>query len=135
LGGSYLEEPVLSENVWKKPVICIFKERSGDHWESDPFVVIKAKHVTVIAGNNPKFSGVIEDFFTLMGDAEYISSPEGKADHYVMCWFDDTEPDMTKDLRRLRGVRFNGEVTHSENPKTHKRTYNGTFTAEQAKIT
>jgi len=70
-----------------------------------------------------------------MGDAEYISTAEGKADHYVMCWFDDTEPDMTKDLRRLRGVRFNGEVTQSENPKTHKRTYNGSFTAEQAKIT
>lgn len=52
-----------------------------------------------------------------------------------MCWFDDTEPDMTKDLRRFRGVRFNGTVTQSENPKTHKRTCNGDFTAEQAKIT
>ena len=36
-----------------------------------------------------------------MGDADYLLSPEGAVDHYVMCWFDDTEPDMTKDLRRF----------------------------------
>ena len=58
-----------------------------------------------------KCSGSIEDFFTLMGDADYLSTPEGAADHYVMCWFDDTEPDMTKDLRRLRGVTLKGKVT------------------------
>ncbi len=120
--------------VWKKPVICIFKERSGENWESDPFVVIKAKQVTVTPQDNPKYSGTIEGFFTLMGDAEYISSPEGKADHYVMCWFDDTEPDMTKDLRRLRGVQFTGDVNCTTNQKTHKRTYNATFSASQAKI-
>ncbi len=124
----------MSENVWKKPVICIFKERSADDWQSDPFVVVKAKQVSVTAADNSKFSGVIEDCFTLMGDMDYISSPEGKADHYVMCWFDDTEPDMTKDLRRLRGVRFNGQIKQSESNKTHKRTYNATFSAEQAKL-
>jgi hypothetical protein len=78
--------------------------------------------------------GAIEDFFTLMGDTDYLSSKEGKADHYVLCWFDNEEPDMTKDLRRLRGVRFTGEVSCSENPKTHKRTYNAKFKAEQGKI-
>ena len=41
-----------------------------------------------------------------------------------MCWFDDTEPDMTKDLRRLRGVTFKARVTCAENEKTGKRTYN-----------
>ncbi len=123
----------MSESIWKKPVICIFKERTKENWESDPFVVIKAKQVTVTSGDNPKFSVKIEDFFTLMGDADYLGSAEGKADQYVMCWFDDTEPDMTKDLRRLRGVKITGEVTHSENQKTHKRTYNATFSATQAK--
>jgi hypothetical protein len=122
-------------NVWKKPVICIFKERTGENKESDPFVVIKAKQVTVTPKDNPKFSGVITDFFTLMGDAEYLSTPEGKADHYVFCWFDDTEPDMTKDLRRLRGVHFQGEIVCTENEKTHKRTYNAAFNASQAKLT
>jgi hypothetical protein len=123
----------LSEMNWKKPVICIFKERSKDDWQSDPFVVLKAKQVTVTQKES-KFSGTIEEFFTLMGDTDYLSTPEGKADYYVLCWFDDTEPDMTKDLRRLRGVRFDGEVTHVEAQKTHKRTYNAKFTAEQGNI-
>jgi hypothetical protein len=68
-----------------------------------------------------------------MGDADYLSSVDGKADHYVMCWFDDNEPDMTKDLRRLRGVHITGEVSFSTNEKTHKRTYNASFSADQAK--
>jgi hypothetical protein len=124
----------LSELIWKKPVICIFKERPVGNWQSDPFVVIRAKQVTVTQGENPKFSGKIENFFTLMGDVDYLSSPEGLADNYVLCWFDDDEPDMTKDLRRLRSVHFNGEVTHDEDQKTHKRTYNAKFTAEQGKL-
>ncbi|MGE5555041.1 MAG: hypothetical protein ACM3UY_02075 [Methanocella sp.] len=124
----------MSELVWKKPVICIFKERTGDGWQSDPFVVVKAKQVTLTEAENPKFSGKIEDFFTLMGDADYLLTPEGKSDHYVVCWFDDTEPDMTKDLRRLHGVHFSGEVTYTEDEKTHKRTYNAAFTATYGKI-
>jgi hypothetical protein len=123
----------LSELVWKKPVICIFKERTGEERQSDPFVVVKAKQVTLTEGENPKFSGKIEDFFTLMGDADYLLTPEGKFDHYVLCWFDDTEPDMNKDLRRLHGVRFNEQVTYIEDSKTHKRTYNATFTAAYGK--
>ena len=123
----------MSALVWKKPVVCIFKERSVNP-ETDPFVVIKARQLTLTAGNEPKYSGVIQDFFTLMGDSDYLSSTEGKSDHYVLCWFDDTEPDMTKDLRRMRGVRVIGEVSCSENQETGKRTYNAAFTAEQAKV-
>ncbi len=124
----------MSESIWKKPVVCIFKERTPDNWQSDPFVVVKAKQVTIAQTENKKWEGKIQDFFTLMGDADYLSSSEGKSDHFVMCWFDDAEPDMTKDLRRLHGVRINGEVTKTENEKTHKRTYNASFSAEQAKI-
>jgi hypothetical protein len=123
----------LSEQVWKKPVICIFKERGKGEWQSDPFVVVKAKQVTVEQGQS-KFSGRLQDFFTLMGDMDYLSSQEGKSDHFVMCWFDDTQPDMTRDLRRLHGVRFNGEVSCSLNEQTHKRTYNAVFNADQAKL-
>ncbi|MCW3999047.1 MAG: hypothetical protein NWE93_02270 [Candidatus Bathyarchaeota archaeon] len=122
----------MSQSTWKKPVICIFRERNVNP-ESDPFVVIMARQITLSAGENPKFAGAIDDFFTLMGDTDYLSSVEGKADHYVMCWFDNDEPDMSKDLRRLRGVRFTGDVVCSESPKTHKRTYNATFSAEQGK--
>jgi hypothetical protein len=69
-----------------------------------------------------------------MGDADYLSTPQGAKDHYVMCWFDDTEMDMTKDLRRLQGVTFNGKVTCAVNEKTGKRTYNASFKAEHAKL-
>jgi hypothetical protein len=118
---------------WKKPVICIFRERNINP-ETDPFVVIRAKQVTVQEDSEANYRGTISDFFTLMGDADYLSTPEGKADHFVLCWFDDREEDMTKDLRRLRGVHIEGEVACSENEKTHKRTYNASFTASQAKI-
>jgi hypothetical protein len=113
--------------------VCIFKERDVNP-EVDPFVVVKAKKLSLTQGKDKKFSGEMEDFFTLMGDTDYLTSAEGKADHYVMCWFDDTEPDMTKDLRRLRGVRFEGKVTCAENEKTGKRTYNASLSAEHGKI-
>jgi hypothetical protein len=130
---AYLRFVGLSEFVWNKPVLCIFKERDVNP-EIDPFVVIKAKKLTIIKKADSMYSGSIVDSFTLMGDADYLASKEGAVDHYVMCWFDDAEPDMTKDLRRLRGVTFNGKVTCTENEKTGKRTYNATFKAEHAKL-
>lgn len=78
-------------------------------------------------------TGRLEDFFTLMGDADYLSSAKGAADRYIMCWFDDTEPDMTRDLRRLRGVTLQGKVTFVLN-QAGKRTYNAAFKAEHAKL-
>ena len=125
----------MSQHEWKKPVLCVFRERKDkEHWESDPFVVIKAKRVAITEKSSSEFVGKIEDFFTLMGDVDYLVSAEGVGDHYVICWFDDAEPDMTKDLRRLRGVTFNGQVSFVENPKNGKRTYNGIFKAQQAKL-
>jgi hypothetical protein len=121
----------LSEFVWKKPVLCIFKER--EPFEIDPFVVVKAKKLTITKTKDNKYSGKAEDFFTLMGDADYLSTAEGKSDHYVVCWFDDDEPDVTKDLRRLHGVRFDGKVTYVLN-EGGKRTYNAAFMAEHAKL-
>jgi hypothetical protein len=121
----------LSELVWNKPVLCFFKERQP--FEIDPFVVVKAKKLTIKPEKGSACSGEIEDFFTLMGDADYLSSPEGAKDHYVICWFDDTEPDMTKDLRRLRGVTLQGKVTCLLN-EGGKRTYNASFKAQQAKL-
>ena len=121
----------MSELVWKKPVLCIFKER--EPFEIDPFVVVKAKKMSLTKTKDSKYEGKVEDFFTLMGDADYLSTAEGMADHYVMCWFDDTESDMTKDLRRLNGVRFNAQVTYVLN-EGGKRTYNAAFMADHAKL-
>ena len=123
----------MSELFWNKPVVCFFKERDVNP-EIDPFVVVKAKKIAVTPKEGSKCLGHVEDFFTLMGDADYLTSREGTMDHYVICWFDDTEIDMTKDLRRLRGVTFNGKVICTENQKTSKRTYNATFKAEHAKL-
>jgi len=122
----------LSELTWKKPVICIFKERD-DNPEIDPFVVVKARKIAVSKMDSGGVEGNLQDFFTLMGDADYLSTAEGAADHYVMCWFDDTEPDMTRDLRRLRGVTFKGKVTFVLT-ESGKRTYNAFFKAEHAKL-
>jgi hypothetical protein len=122
----------LSELVWNKPVLCIFKERDVNP-EIDPFVAVKAKKLTLITSSDSKYSGTIVDFFTLMGDADYLITKEGAADHYVMCWFDDNEPDMTKDLRRLRGVAIKGKVTCVVN-ESGKRTYNASFNAVHAKL-
>ena len=122
----------MSEFVWNKPVVCFFKERDVTP-EIDPFVVVKAKKIEITRTSDLKVTGKLEDFFTLMGDADYLSSPEGAADHYVMCWFDDTEPDMTRDLRRLRGVTLNGKVAFVQN-EHGKRTYNASFKAEHAKL-
>jgi hypothetical protein len=122
----------LSELTWKKPVICFFKERDVNP-EIDPFVVVKAKQVTISKSADGKLAGNIQDFFTLMGDADYLSTAEGMADHYIVCWFDDSEPDMTKDLRRLRGVTFSSKATYVLN-ESGKRTYNATFKAEQGKL-
>ncbi len=122
----------MSELVWNKPVVCIFKERD-ENPEIDPFVVVKARKIALSRMDSGKVEGKLQDFFTLMGDADYLSTAEGVADHYVMCWFDDSEPDMTRDLRRLRGVSFKGKVTFVLN-EGRKRTYNAAFKAEHAKL-
>jgi hypothetical protein len=120
------------ELVWKKVAICIFKERS-EKPEVDPFVVVRAKEISVSKSEEGKLTGKIPDFFTLMGDADYLSSEQGLADHYVMCWFDNAEPDMSKDLRRLRGVTFSPKVTYTLG-ENGKRTYHAAFKAEHGKL-
>jgi hypothetical protein len=129
---AYLRSVGLSELIWNKPVLCFFKERDINP-EVDPFVVVKAKKLTITKGADAKYSGNIMDFFTLMGDADYLTTKEGLADRYVICWFDDTEPDMTKDLRRLRGVTFKAKATCAISD-SGKRTYNATFNAVHAKL-
>ena len=126
----FTEEAVLTEFVWKKPVICIFKER--DKPEIDPFVVVRAKEVSILKSGDGKLTGSIRDFFTLMGDADYMASPKGIVDHYVLCWFDD-DADMRNDLRRLHGVTFTSKVTYVLN-EAGKRTYNAAFKAEHGKL-
>jgi hypothetical protein len=122
----------MPELGWNRPVISIFRERQ--QFESEPFAVIRARKMTVNQNGDKDFSGNIEDFYSLMGDVDYLTSPDGKTDRYVLCWFDDSEPDMTKDFRKLRGVEFGGAVECSINEQNHKRTYNAKFSALQGKL-
>ncbi|NLF89511.1 hypothetical protein GX563_11905 [Candidatus Bathyarchaeota archaeon] len=122
----------MPEVEWNKPVICIFRERPKP--ESEPIAVARARKIKVNQTGDSALNGAIEDFFSLMGDLDYLNSPEGKTDRYVLCWFDDSEPDMAKDFRKLRGVAFNGAVTCSINERSQKRTYNARFSATQGKL-
>jgi hypothetical protein len=131
MSSNVCEVTSLTESVWNKPVISIFKERNVNP-EVEPFVVIKARKL-VVNQTEDSLSGSINDFFRLMGDVDYLTSPEGLTDHYVLCWFDDTIPEMTGDFRKLVGVRFDGKVS-LETGQNGKRTYNATFTAKHGKL-
>jgi hypothetical protein len=108
----------------------MFKERAVNP-DVEPFAVVKARKIAV-KSENGSLTGQIKDFFSLMGDVDYVSTADGMADHYVLCWFDDNEPDQTKDLRRLQGVTFSKAIyTLTE---SGKRTYNVAFKAEHGKL-
>ncbi|MFW6110589.1 MAG: hypothetical protein ACOC6H_00975 [Thermoproteota archaeon] len=120
--------------TWRKPVIVFYKERH-EELEREPFAVVKARKLEVsrATGEESKFRGSIVDFFPLMGDIDYVSSPEGLSDSYILCWFEDEEEDFKKSWRRLTGVTFPDGLTFTTDEKV-KRTYNGDFKAEQGKI-
>jgi len=68
-----------------------------------------------------------------MGDIDYLSSKEGKADRYVLCWFDDREDDFGKAFRRLTGVTF-PEGTKFVTDEKGKRSYSAKFEAKHGKL-
>ncbi len=119
--------------VWEKPVLIFFKERF-EKPEAKAFAVIKAKRLIVTRKEEKaEFSGSIKDFFSLMGDIDYISSEEGMSDRYVLCWFEDREDDFNKAWRRLTGVTFPEGIAYVTDEKG-KRTYNSDFKAKQGKL-
>jgi len=128
----FMEESILSEMIWKKAVVTLYRERYPKI-ETEPFAVIKTKAVTINIEEKEHVSGHLEDFFALMGDVDYISSPQGSTDKYVLCWFDNSEEDTTKDLRRLTGVTFPKKVSYTLT-ESGKRTYNADFKATHAKL-
>ncbi len=121
----------LTEFVYDKPVLTIFRERTTNP-ETAPFVVIKARKL-IVNKNGNEINGSIQDFFRLMGDVDYFTSTEGVTDNYVLCWFDDTVPEINDAHRRLQGVVFKSKVTCEINERG-KRTYNATFTAKHGKL-
>ncbi len=121
------------ESVWDKPVITFYRERFGKP-EREAFLVVKARRLSVSRneGSN-KLRCTLEDFFPLMGDIDYISSEEGKADRYVLCWFDDRYDDFGKAFRRLTGVTF-PEGIKCVNDEKGKTSCNVNFEAKHGKL-
>lgn len=118
--------------VWIKPVITLYKERFGRQ-EKEPFVAVKARKLSVVEQDKDKvLSCVLNEFFPIMGNIDYVSTKEGKADTYVLCWFDDTEDDFGKAFRRLTGVMFK-EGIKCETEKG-KITCNASFEAKHGKL-
>ncbi len=112
------------------PTIILFRERA-DHPEKDPFAVTRAKKIEVEVKTEGGFIGRITNFFPLMGNLDYISSPEGKKDQYVLCWFDDREDDFNTAFKKLTGVKFS-QLSSVESAE--KRIFDISFEALAGKI-
>ncbi len=122
------------ESVWEKPVITFYRERFGKP-EREAFAVVKARRLAISRkeAGSAKFGCTLEGFFPLMGQIDCLSTKEGKADRYVLCWFDDSEDDFGRAFRRLTGVTFPEGISFVTDEKG-KRTYNGSFEAEHGKL-
>jgi hypothetical protein len=121
------------DSVWEKPVITFYKERLGNP-ERTAFMVVKARRLVISRKEKgDKLSCRLKDFFPLMGEISHLSTEDGKADRYVLCWFDDSENDFGRAFRRLTGVTFKEGINYTTDEKG-KRTYNAGFKAEHGKL-
>ena len=117
--------------AWNKPVLTLYRERIP--MEKEPFAVVKALKLEVTKAEKEGYLGKILSFFPLMGNLDCLSSPEGKQDHYVICWFDDKVEDINESFRRLAGVTFSSDVPYVIDAKG-KRTYEAKFKAMHGKL-
>lgn len=112
-------------------MVAIYRERHGQP-EREAFVVVKtigALSLSKISQQDAKFEGKLDAFFSLVGEVDYISTPEGLADRYVLCWFDDEIADFDKSMRRLGGVTFPKGIDLTVDDKG-KRTFGAIFRAK-----
>ena len=115
----------------KKPTISIFRERP-DKQENEPFAVIKAQKMSIQEEEGHVFKGELIDFFSLMGDVDYISTDEGINDQYVLCWFDDSIDDFSESFRKLTGVTLLSDPSYIESKG--KRIYRLSFKSKYGLI-
>ena len=121
------------ESVWDKPVITFYRERFGKP-EREAFLVVKARRLSVSRNEESnKLRCTLKDFFPLMGDIDCISSEEGKADRYVLCWFDDRYDDFGKAFRRLTSATFPEGIKCVKDEKG-KTSCNANFEAKHGKL-
>jgi len=118
----------LSEFVWEKPVLSLYRE-NNEQPETEAFAVIKTKKLSVTQLAEGGFNCSIKDFFSLMGDIDQVKAEN----RYVVCWFDDKVADFYEAFRRLSGVTFPSGVSY-ELDRRNKRTYNAEFQAKHGKL-
>ena len=124
---------IVLQFVWDKPVITVYRERL-EKPEREAFVALKARKLVVSKKEEgTKFSCALTDFFPIMGEVDCISTKEGKADRYVLCWFDDKVDDFGKAFRRLTGVTFSEGIRCTRNEKG-KISCNADFEAKHGKL-
>ena len=90
--------------IWKKAVLTFYREKYPR--ENEPFAVVKSAKLTIQQSSKNKLVGTIEDFFPLMGNLDCLSSKDGIAEKYVLCWFDDSIENIKLSFRRITGVTF-----------------------------
>jgi len=118
---------------WRKPVVTLYRERF-EKPEREAFAVVQAQKLIVgKKAQSSKFDCNLKDFFPLMGNIDFLSTDEGKANSYILCWFDDGIEDFANAFRRLSGVVFPEGVSFETDEKG-KKTYNAFFVAEHAKL-
>jgi hypothetical protein len=124
---------IVLQFVWEKPVITVYRERFGKP-EREAFVALKARKLVVSRKEeDSKFNCALTDFFPIMGELDYVSTKEGKADRYVLCWFDDKVDDFGKAFRRLTGVTFPAGIKCVTDEKG-KISCNADFEAKHGKL-
>ena len=133
---SLLESSSILESKlnFERPTLSFYRQRPNKG-EREAFLVVKARDLTLTETekDGPKFKGQITDFFPLMGDIDYLSSPEGQNDEFVVCWFADKQEDFKQDFRRLTGVKMS-ERPQLVSQEHRKETYKVSFTAQGAKL-
>ncbi|MCW3997212.1 MAG: hypothetical protein NWF10_01410 [Candidatus Bathyarchaeota archaeon] len=117
--------------TWNKAVLTFYREKHPP--KREPFAVVKTEKLEISRSHDNLLTGEITGFFPLMGNLDSISSVEGLAEKYVICWFDDTVDDMNIASRRLTGVSFSSNFTYVADKKG-KRTYKTHFTALAGKL-
>jgi hypothetical protein len=116
---------------WNKPVLTFYREKFPP--EREPFAVVKTTKLEISRTKENLLTGEIMGFFPLMGNLDCISTVEGLAEKYVICWFDDTVEDINLAFRRLIGVSFNSGFSFGLDKKG-KRTYSAQFKARDGKL-
>ena len=116
---------------WDKPVLTLYREVIPKG-EGKPFAVVQATKLK-LKKEDEGLSGIVKDFYVLMGEVDHISTDEGRSQRYIICWQDYNAEDFKKGFRKLSGVAFADGLVLNVDMKG-KETYMCKFTAKGGKL-